>query len=204
MLWKATVQIACVKVDPDSRQIESYKFLSLKQFLRVFKTFQSHLQVMVSSERQQVDTETHFTLQKFTQLRNIFFAGKFDSFNANGQGGMFCRSQPHRRSFWIRTASGMFNMFGSKTRSIVAMRSHILLSMHRTVVRRIVLAFFVQLGTDSVQLCVDFITTPTVLLGFLRMLLPQQQCQDGPVDENNSLPKKIYSKSLFGLFCLIF
>lgn len=54
MLWKATVQIACVKVDPESKQIESYKFLSLKQFLRVFKTFQSHLQVMVSSEKQQV------------------------------------------------------------------------------------------------------------------------------------------------------
>lgn len=54
MLWKATVQIACVKVDPESRQIESYKFLNLKQFLRVFKTFQSHLQVMVSSEKQQV------------------------------------------------------------------------------------------------------------------------------------------------------
>lgn len=64
MLWKATVQIACVKVDPESKQIESYKFLSLKQFLRVFKTFQSHLQVMVSSEKQQVRIGD-FKLRKF-------------------------------------------------------------------------------------------------------------------------------------------
>lgn len=65
MLWKATVQIACVKVDPESKQIESYKFLSLKQFLRVFKTFQSHLQVMVSSEKQQVGIDDFYSEKIF-------------------------------------------------------------------------------------------------------------------------------------------
>ncbi|XP_037030561.1 RING finger protein 141-like [Bradysia coprophila] len=64
MLWKATVQIACVKVDPESRQIESYKFLNLKQFLRVFKTFQSHLQVMISSEKQQENLTASILMDK--------------------------------------------------------------------------------------------------------------------------------------------
>uniref|UniRef100_A0A1I8MBI1 RING finger protein 141 n=1 Tax=Musca domestica TaxID=7370 RepID=A0A1I8MBI1_MUSDO len=44
LLWKATVKIACVKVNPETRQIDSYKFLNLKQFLCVFKTFQAHLE----------------------------------------------------------------------------------------------------------------------------------------------------------------
>ncbi|XP_075154783.1 RING finger protein 141-like isoform X1 [Haematobia irritans] len=52
LLWKATVKIACVKVNPETRQIDSYKFLNLKQFLCVFKTFQAHLESLVSSEIQ--------------------------------------------------------------------------------------------------------------------------------------------------------
>uniref|UniRef100_A0A1I8MBI0 RING finger protein 141 n=1 Tax=Musca domestica TaxID=7370 RepID=A0A1I8MBI0_MUSDO len=51
LLWKATVKIACVKVNPETRQIDSYKFLNLKQFLCVFKTFQAHLESLVSSEQ---------------------------------------------------------------------------------------------------------------------------------------------------------
>lgn len=54
MLWKATVKIACIKVNPVTRHIDSYKFLNLKQFLCVFKTFQSHLDSLVSSENQMV------------------------------------------------------------------------------------------------------------------------------------------------------
>lgn len=52
LLWKATVKIACVKVNPVTREIDQYKLLNLKQFLCVFKTFQSHLQTLVSSEQQ--------------------------------------------------------------------------------------------------------------------------------------------------------
>ncbi|TMW48200.1 hypothetical protein DOY81_006712 [Sarcophaga bullata] len=52
LLWKATVKIACIKVDPQTRQIHSYKLINLKQFLCVFKTFQSHLESLVSSEHQ--------------------------------------------------------------------------------------------------------------------------------------------------------
>ena len=35
-LWKATVKIACVKVDAETRDVESYKTLNLKEFLQVF------------------------------------------------------------------------------------------------------------------------------------------------------------------------
>lgn len=52
LLWKATVKIACVKVDPDTRKIDQYKLLNLKQFLCVFNTFQSHLQSLGCSEKQ--------------------------------------------------------------------------------------------------------------------------------------------------------
>ncbi|CAD7089793.1 unnamed protein product [Hermetia illucens] len=58
VLWKATVKIACVKVDPVSRQIDSYKFLNLKQFLCVFKTFKAHLDNLVSSEEHR---ERHYS-----------------------------------------------------------------------------------------------------------------------------------------------
>lgn len=51
-LWKATIRIACVKCDPQSNKIESYKLINLKQFLKVFNTFQSHLEVMSSCEEQ--------------------------------------------------------------------------------------------------------------------------------------------------------
>lgn len=54
LLWKAMVKIACIKVDPSTRKIESYKFLNLKQFLCVFRTFQSHLESLMSSEKQLV------------------------------------------------------------------------------------------------------------------------------------------------------
>lgn len=52
ILWKATVRIACVKCDPESNRIESYKLINLKQFLKVFNTFQSHLEAMSSCEEQ--------------------------------------------------------------------------------------------------------------------------------------------------------
>lgn len=41
IVWKATVQIACVKVDPETNKIDSYRLLSLPEFLKVFKTLTS-------------------------------------------------------------------------------------------------------------------------------------------------------------------
>ncbi|XP_055713463.1 RING finger protein 141-like [Phlebotomus papatasi] len=50
LLWKATVRIACVKVAVESRSIESYKLLNLKDFLTVFRTFQSHVETLIAVE----------------------------------------------------------------------------------------------------------------------------------------------------------
>lgn len=51
-LWKATVRIACVKCDPESNRIENYKLINLRDFLKVFNTFQTHLEAMSSCEEQ--------------------------------------------------------------------------------------------------------------------------------------------------------
>lgn len=40
-LWKGTVRVACVKVDASSKSVDSYRLLTLKQFLAVFKSLQT-------------------------------------------------------------------------------------------------------------------------------------------------------------------
>jgi len=40
-LWKGTVRVACVKVDAESKGVDSYRLLTLKQFLAVFKSLQT-------------------------------------------------------------------------------------------------------------------------------------------------------------------
>jgi len=40
-LWKGTVRVACVKVDATSKGVDSYRLLTLKQFLAVFKSLQT-------------------------------------------------------------------------------------------------------------------------------------------------------------------
>lgn len=43
LLWKGTVRIACVKLDPVTKKVDTYRFLNLGEFLRVFKTLQCQL-----------------------------------------------------------------------------------------------------------------------------------------------------------------
>ncbi|XP_056642451.1 RING finger protein 141-like [Diorhabda carinulata] len=38
IFWKATIQIACVKIDPEDQKIITFRLLSLNQFIKVFKT----------------------------------------------------------------------------------------------------------------------------------------------------------------------
>ena len=40
-LWKATVRIACVKIDAATKNIDSYRCLNLKQYLRVFNSLKT-------------------------------------------------------------------------------------------------------------------------------------------------------------------
>ena len=40
-LWKGTVRVACCKVDASSKEVDSYRLLTLKQFLAIFKSLQT-------------------------------------------------------------------------------------------------------------------------------------------------------------------
>lgn len=52
-LWKATVRIACIKFNPDSKMIDSCTILTLRQFIQMFRTFQGHLETMIALENVQ-------------------------------------------------------------------------------------------------------------------------------------------------------
>lgn len=51
VLWKGTVRIACVKLDPETKKVHSYRLLSLVEFLRVLKTLQCQLSAVEQSQR---------------------------------------------------------------------------------------------------------------------------------------------------------
>lgn len=74
-LWKATVRIACIKCDPETKKVESYKWIDLRQFLKIFNTFQAHLEAMSSSEEQndKVLMINKFNLKKKNIFNLIFF-----------------------------------------------------------------------------------------------------------------------------------
>lgn len=59
MLWKGTVKIACVKIDPESKAIESHRLFNLNQFLKIFKTLECQLTAALqSSQREMLDSIT--------------------------------------------------------------------------------------------------------------------------------------------------
>lgn len=56
VLWKGTVKIACVKLDPQTKVIESYRLLNLNQFLKVFKTLQCQLTAALQSSQNEMNS----------------------------------------------------------------------------------------------------------------------------------------------------
>lgn len=56
VLWKGTVKIACVKLDPQTKVIESYRLLNLNQFLKVFKTLQCQLTAALQSSQNELSS----------------------------------------------------------------------------------------------------------------------------------------------------
>lgn len=51
VFWKATVEVACVKLQTGSKNILSYRLLSLPQFLKIFKTFKCQVTAAEQSQR---------------------------------------------------------------------------------------------------------------------------------------------------------
>lgn len=41
VLWKAVVEIACIKIDPQANKVESYRSLSLVKLMKVFYTLKN-------------------------------------------------------------------------------------------------------------------------------------------------------------------
>jgi len=41
LFWKATVRVACVKLDANSKQVDSYRCYNLKQYLRVYNSLKA-------------------------------------------------------------------------------------------------------------------------------------------------------------------
>lgn len=35
LLWKGTIRIACAKIDPTTKKVETYRIMNLNQFLKV-------------------------------------------------------------------------------------------------------------------------------------------------------------------------
>lgn len=105
LLWKATVRVACVRVDPQTRHIEACKFLNLKQFMAVFKTFQSHLQTLMKCEQQRVRTEVQTHLLFKMELINC------RSFN--------CLNRHHHLQFRYSPVN-YCRMFGTIAHGLVA------------------------------------------------------------------------------------
>ncbi|XP_030767281.1 RING finger protein 141-like [Sitophilus oryzae] len=65
--WKATIQIACAKIDCQSRKVVNYRLLSLSEFLKVFKTFQC--QVLAAEQSKSTNSFSQMNLS--TILDNV-------------------------------------------------------------------------------------------------------------------------------------
>lgn len=50
LLWRQTVQIACVRVIKENKKVEDYKLLNLRQFLQAYKTVLYHINCMSSTD----------------------------------------------------------------------------------------------------------------------------------------------------------
>lgn len=55
ILWKGTVRIGCVKIDPATSSVESYRLINLAEFLQVFKTLQGHVDCMEANKKKSED-----------------------------------------------------------------------------------------------------------------------------------------------------
>ncbi|KAL3266428.1 hypothetical protein HHI36_010602 [Cryptolaemus montrouzieri] len=57
ILWKTAVEIACIKVDPVSKQVENCRLLNLAELLKVFFTLKCQSTAMDQSEMRHINYE---------------------------------------------------------------------------------------------------------------------------------------------------
>lgn len=54
LLWKIKIRISCVKFDPATKRIDTLTLLNLRQFMQLFRTLQTHLETMISTNQQSI------------------------------------------------------------------------------------------------------------------------------------------------------
>jgi len=64
IFWKATVQIACVKVDPVINKVHSYRLINLKEFLQIAETLQNHYKIAEESKKSAEDKSNASVLEE--------------------------------------------------------------------------------------------------------------------------------------------
>ncbi|XP_018332005.1 RING finger protein 141-like [Agrilus planipennis] len=77
IFWKATVQIACVKLDAKCSQVESFRLMNLPEFIKVFKTLKCQYLTETESKKLQENLEAS------TLFSNIEEAMKHNKNRAN-------------------------------------------------------------------------------------------------------------------------
>ena len=83
-LWKGTVRVACCKVDSPSKAVESYRLLTLKQFLAIYKSLQTQTAALreeessSSPDSSEATTPSDPDIVKEELMRVTFKNGKVD------------------------------------------------------------------------------------------------------------------------------
>jgi hypothetical protein len=72
-LWKATVKIAAVSINPSSRKINSVKVISLKQFLQIFNTMVTNIKAIQDIEERQRSASSSPNIYPSTILNDPTF-----------------------------------------------------------------------------------------------------------------------------------
>jgi hypothetical protein len=70
-LWKATIKISCVSINPTTRKISSIKVINLKQFLHIFNTMVTNLEAIEAIEERQRSASSSPNLYPSSVLNQI-------------------------------------------------------------------------------------------------------------------------------------
>lgn len=58
LFWKVTIRIACVKVDPKTQKIHSFKLIDLRKFLQIYRTLKVQKEIADESKQHDLTVST--------------------------------------------------------------------------------------------------------------------------------------------------
>ena len=79
-LWKGTVRVACVKIDAETKDIDSYRCLNLKQYLRVYNSLRTQSAAVRSAEKDLKTSGKNFWVLTIQFVVEIFRIGKLANY----------------------------------------------------------------------------------------------------------------------------